>query len=224
RWKEYRFTIFDYPGQTRYHNALLVEQSGGWSAFFVGDSFTPSGIDDYCLQNRNFLRAGAGFLRCLDQLEKLPAGCLILNQHVEPAFRFSPAQVSRMRATLRQRMPLLRDLLSFDDPNYGLDESWAVLHPYWMTIRPGESTTLALRITNHSQGERTFHATFHAPTGFGVTGGDSIRVPPGADGAVPFTVQVPGNGGAGLHMIVADVGWEGVEFREWTEAVLEVVP
>lgn len=224
QWKEFRFTIFDFPGQTLHHNALLVESNRGWSAFFAGDSFTPSGIDDYCLQNRNFLREGAGFLRCLDQLEKLPTGCLILNQHVEPAFRFSPAQVSRMRETLRQRTPLLRELLPFDDPNYGLDESWAVLHPYWRTVRPGDSVTLTLRITNHSPGEKMFHATLHAPAGFQVTGRESIRIAPGADGAISFTVQVPADGAAGLHVITADVDWDGTELREWTEAVLEIAP
>ncbi len=224
QWKEFRFTIFDFPGQTLHHNALLVEQSGGWSAFFVGDSFTPSGIDDYCLQNRNFLREGAGFLRCLDQLEKLPAGCLILNQHVELAFRFSPAQVSRMRETRRQRISVLRELLPFDDPNYGLDESWAVLHPYWRTVQPGASVPLTLRITNHSPVEKMFHATLHAPAGFQVTGSESIRTAPGADDAIPFTVQVPADGAAGLHVVIADVGWDDTEFREWIEAVLEIAP
>ena len=223
RWKEYQLTIFDYPGQTLHHNALLVERDGGWSALFVGDSFTPSGIDDYCLQNRNFLHEGQGFFRCLDQLEKLPAGCLILNQHVEPAFRFAPGQVSQMRETLRRRIPLLTDLLPFDDPNYGLDESWAVLHPYWMTVRAGESAPLALRITNHSPRPRTFRAAARAPEGFRVTGVESVRIAPHTDGLLPMTVQVPGDGAPGLHVIVADVGWEGAELREWTEAVVEVI-
>jgi pimeloyl-ACP methyl ester carboxylesterase len=29
-WKEYQLTIFDFPGQTLHHNALLVEREGGW--------------------------------------------------------------------------------------------------------------------------------------------------------------------------------------------------
>jgi glyoxylase-like metal-dependent hydrolase (beta-lactamase superfamily II) len=224
QWKGYQFTIFDYPGQTLHHNALLVERSGSWSAFFVGDSFTPSGIDDYCLQNRNFLHEGQGFFRCLDQLEKLPAGCLILNQHVEPAFRFSPAQMQYLRETLRKRIPLLTELLPFDDPNYGLDESWAVLHPYWMALRPGQSAQLALRITNHSARERTFRAAVRAPEGFQITGGKLVRIAPHTDGMFPITVEVPAGGAPGLHVLVADVGWDDAEFREWTEAVLEVVP
>jgi len=223
-WKEYRLTIFDFPGQTLHHNALLVQREGDWSAFFVGDSFTPSGIDDYCLQNRNFLHEGQGFFRCLNQLEKLPPGCLILNQHVEPAFRFSSAQISRMRDTLRQRIPLLAELLPFDDPNYGLDESWSALHPYWTTRRPGETADIELRITNHSPRQRMFKAAVRAPIGFRVTSVEPARIPANADGVLKTKVQVPGDCPPGLHVIVADVSWEDAELREWTEAVLEIVP
>jgi glyoxylase-like metal-dependent hydrolase (beta-lactamase superfamily II) len=223
KWKEYRLTIFDFPGQTLHHNALLVERDGGWSAFFTGDSFTPSGIDDYCLQNRNFLQQGAGFFRCLDQLQKLPPGCLLLNQHVEPAFRFSRAQISRMRETLRQRIPLLAELLPFDDPNYGLDESWAVLHPYWRALRPGESAAFQMRITNHSPRRHTFHGAVRGPAGLRVSGLKPVRIPAHCDGMLSFSVQVSDNCLSGLLVLTGDVGWEGGELREWTEAVVEVV-
>ncbi|MBI5386174.1 MAG: MBL fold metallo-hydrolase [Verrucomicrobia bacterium] len=223
RWKEHQLTIYDYPGQTLHHNALLVERDGGWAAFFVGDSFTPSGLDDYCLQNRNFLHEGQGFFRCLDLLEKLPAGCFLLNQHVDPAFRFSPAQVSRMRETLRQRIPLLNELLPFDDPNYGLDEGWAVLHPYRSSARAGESAQIALRIMNHSPRARTFHAVVRTPEGLRVTGAETVRIAPHTDGALTLTAEIPRDTHAGLQVITADVSWEGAELREWAEAVIEVV-
>lgn len=224
RWKEYEMTILDHPGQTLHHNALLVRRDGDWSACFVGDSFTPSGIDDYCLQNRNFIHEGQGLLRCLDQLDTLPGGCLIINQHVEPAFRFSAAQVTRMRETLRQRRPLLAELLPFDDPNYGLDESWAVLHPYWVVVRPGQSVELALRITNHSPCERTFRAVARAPADFTVSNAGSVLIPRHSEGHLPITVRVTPDAAPGLRVIVADVAWDEAELRGWTEAVLEVVP
>ena len=223
-WKEYRLTIFDFPGQTLHHNALLVQREGNWSAFFVGDSFTPSGIDDYCLQNRNFLHEGQGFFRCLNQLEKLPQGCLILNQHVEPAFRFSSAQISQMRETLRRRIPLLAEMLPFDDPNYGLDESWSAFHPYWATRHRGETAEIELRITNHSPRERMFKAAVRAPNGFRATSIEPARIPANADGVLKTKVQVPEDCRPGLHVIVADVSWEDAELRELTEAVLEIVP
>ena len=47
---------------------------------------------------------------------------------------------------------------------------------------------------------------------------------PHADGMFPITVGLPSEGPLGLHVTVADVGWDDAEFREWAEAVLEVVP
>jgi len=223
RWKEYQFSIYDFPGQTLYHNALLVRKDGGWSAFFAGDSFTPSGIDDYCLQNRNFLHEGEGFFRCLNRVETLPAGCFILNQHVEPAFRFSPVQVARMRETLQERIALLRGLLPFDDPNFGLDESWAVLHPYWVTVRPSETVRLQLQIRNHSAQQQVFRATAHSPEGFPVSQMKPVRIGARADGIINLTVKIPDRTQPGLHEIVADLGWNGVELRQWVEAAIEVV-
>jgi glyoxylase-like metal-dependent hydrolase (beta-lactamase superfamily II) len=41
-WKEFTLTFYDFPGQTIYHDALLVERDTGEKIFFIGDSFTPS--------------------------------------------------------------------------------------------------------------------------------------------------------------------------------------
>src|SRR5262249_13409447 len=68
RWKEFELSAYYFPGQTLYHQALLVSKDGGESILFVGDSFTPTGIDDYCLQNRNFLHPDTGFFQCLSFL------------------------------------------------------------------------------------------------------------------------------------------------------------
>lgn len=224
RWKEYQFTIYDFPGQTLHHNALLVQKDGGWSALLAGDSFTPTGIDDYCLQNRNFIAEGQGYLRCLDILETLPAGCLILNQHVDPPFRFSPAQITRMRETLRQRLPLLNVLMPFDNPNFGLDESWAVLHPFWNSVKPGARVTIELQVMNHSTQERLFGTGVRAPEGFKIRAADPVRIPAQSSGALRVEVEILEGCRPGLHVLSADINGEGVDLREWAEAVLEVRP
>jgi hypothetical protein len=112
RWHEFELSFFDFPGQTLYHGGLLVERDGGEKLFFAGDSFTPSGIDDYCLQNRDFAREGTGFLYCLELLDRLEkdAPLWVINQHVEPMFRFSAEQSARMRSELRKRMAILQEL------------------------------------------------------------------------------------------------------------------
>jgi hypothetical protein len=129
-----------------------------------------------------------------------------------------------MRETLQRRIPLLSALLPMDDPNYGLDESWAALHPYWITLRPGESAPLALRLTNHSPRERSFRAAVRAPEPVRLSGVKSLDIAAHTKGQLEFTVQIPRDSDPGLRVVTADVGWEDGELREWTEAVVEVVP
>ncbi len=111
-----------------------------------------------------------------------------------------------------------------DDPDFGLDEGWAGLHPYWQTMRPGESAKLLLRVTNHSPRERTYRTTARCPEGVRVATTGPVRISPHADGSIPLTVQAAAGAAPGIRVIVADVAWEDGDLREWAEAVVEAVP
>ena len=89
-----------FPGQTLYHGGLPVERESGEKLFFAGDSVTPSGTDDYCVQNRNLVRAGEGYSYCLDLLVQLGEEFWLINQHVLPMFRDDAGQMARMREEL----------------------------------------------------------------------------------------------------------------------------
>ncbi|MHB1034389.1 MAG: MBL fold metallo-hydrolase [Pirellulales bacterium] len=226
RWKDFELTLYDFPGQTIHHNALLVKKDRGEKILFVGDSFTPSGIDDYCLQNRNLLHPGTGFFRCLAMLKQMPPDCLLINQHVEPAFRFSPAQIERMENTLKKRVELLGDLVAWDDPNFGLDEGWARFYPYGLEIAAGQTGKMALVITNHSPKEQTFRVRIHPPAGWTVreVAPGPVRIDPRQDGRVALIVTAPSDRPGGPGIVTADVAWDGGDLREWAEAMLSVRP
>lgn len=226
RWKEFEMTACYFPGQTLYHQALLVHKDGGESIFFIGDSFTPSGIDDYCLQNRNFLHPDTGFFQCLAVLKTLPEGSWLVNQHVEPMFRFTPQQLERMRTTLYKRADLLRSLFPWDDPNYGLDESWARLHPYSIQAETQKPFACRAVIFNHSPSEQCFEIQPHLPKGWTLKGPspNGVWIPPRQEGAVVFTVLPTADAQPGLYVITADVKTHQGEFREWIEAMVRVAP
>lgn len=222
RWHEFTFTFFDFPGQTLYHDGLLVEREGGDSLFFLGDSFTPSGIDDYCLQNRDFVQEGQGFLQCLRILDGLPRQTWLINEHVEPMFRFDAAQRDRMRAELRKRRALLAELTPWPDANYAIDESWAAIRPYGSEARRGERVTLQVRIRNHTARPETYRLSWNTPPGLRLTEADKeISVPPGKEAAAKaaFIAAEPG-----LQVVTADIGFAGRQLREWTEALVRVHP
>lgn len=222
RWREFEMTLSFFPGQTLLHQALLVKKDSGESVFFVGDSFSPSGLDDYCPLNRDFLHPGMGFFDCLEQLRGLPPDTLLVNQHVPPAFRFSPAQIDRMESSLHRRLELLRDLVPWDDPNFALDEGWARLYPYGEQVEPGGTVRGSLVIMNHSPRTQEFRVGLNLPPGWARQPLEPVRVPPRQEGVASFTVTVP-EAATGLHVVTADLAWGDWELREWTEMMVEVV-
>ena len=136
-WHEFRMTSYYYPGQTLYHAALLVE-ADGLRMFFVGDSHTMSGIDDYCADNRNWLGRGVGFQYCLALLEKLQP-THIFNCHVNEAFTFTADELRWMRDNLAEREQLFGQLVPWEHANFGLDPSWVRSHPYAQTSVGGQA-------------------------------------------------------------------------------------
>jgi len=225
RWKEFELALYYFPGQTLYHDALLVKKDGGEQVFFIGDSFTPTGIDDYCLLNRNFVREGTGYFHCLELLKQVAPGALLINQHVPPAFRFTSAQIDQMTETLRKRVSLLQSLLPWDDPNFGLDEGWARFHPYASAVRAGEQAKLSLRIMNHSPAAQTFEARLRLPADWRLRAMTParLRVPARTEGALQVQIEAPKNATPGPRVLTADLRWDEWDLREWTEAMVTVV-
>ncbi len=223
RWKEFTFTFYDFPGQTIYHDALLVEKDDAEKIFFIGDSFTPSGIDDYCLLNRNILHENAGYLYCLNLLKKIPSDTLLINQHVTEPFRFSNKQIDHMIATLTERKSLLAELFPWDEPNYGVDERWIRFSPYGRKAKAGKTIEISLKAFNHSNVYRKFSVSLNLPAGFdAITTTASITVPSQTEKQVDFSIQIGAPVDPGIYILTADVRLNQWNLQRWTEAIIEV--
>jgi glyoxylase-like metal-dependent hydrolase (beta-lactamase superfamily II) len=223
-WKEFTFTFYYLPGQTLYHDAMLVAHKDGERILLVGDSFSPAGIDDYCLQNRNFIQPGMGYLYCLDMLRKLAGDCWIVNQHIEPPFKFTNEQLDFMTAKLHERKNLMRELFPWDEPNYGLDERWARMYPYGQTIQPGRPARVSVVILNHS--DRTHEYTIRpvsGPDDMTVSPGKLvIKVPPKEEGRADFTIQASADASSGIRVLTMDIGFNQWKLHEWCESIIEI--
>jgi glyoxylase-like metal-dependent hydrolase (beta-lactamase superfamily II) len=222
QWHEYTMTAFHFPGQTLYHAGLLVER-GQLRMFFAGDSFTPAGIDDYCMQNRNFLAPGLGFDFCLQLFEEVQP-THIFNCHVDRPFRFSREEIALMRANLVRRRQLLAQLLPWDDPNYGMDEWWVRCFPYEQKVHPGDELSLAVQVTNHSPRTQATAARVNLPRAWG--GGQStwqeVSIAGSQDGEVRFCCAVPEKVAPGRYVLVVDLRHGPWELPQFTEAIVEV--
>ena len=223
RWNEFTFTYSYFPGQTLYHGGLLAKKDNDGSILFVGDSFTPTGMDDYCLLNRNFVEPEEGFSNCLQDIKKLSDDYLLINQHVPPAFRFSSEQLDSMVANFRARRSLVKALVPWDDPNFGLDEQWARFYPYTAQAEPGQQVEVKVVIRNHSAVKQEFRVTAHVPTGWRISGSEQhVAIDGHAEGAVTLRLIAP-QIAKGLSMVTADVSFGPWVLKEWTEAMITVL-
>ncbi|MCL1920802.1 MAG: MBL fold metallo-hydrolase [Kiritimatiellaeota bacterium] len=171
-WAEYEFRFMHFPGQTLYHDAMLVTRKGERPVLFVGDSFAPTGIDDYCIWNRNLLEAGQGYFHCLNVIRDMDPRPLIINQHIVPPFEFDDARIDYMLNQLSLRRMLLSELFPYP-VNFGIDPRWARFEPYY--AQPGDTPRLV--ITNHAK----------RPLSFYVDGKLLFRnIPPGEERAIPW--------------------------------------
>lgn len=220
-WDGFRLTSNFFPGQTLYHGSLVVERDGT-QVRFIGDSFTPTGFGDECPQNRHFLRDRAGLLYCLDVLGAAP-NTFLVNQHVPQLFRFSSRQIAALRAAYRQRRELLRALVPWDDPNYGLDEGWARCYPYEVRVNSGMPVTLAVRILNHSGRARIFRIRPHPPRGWDIVSFDeAARIASHQQADLRITIAPRASHTAGPSILTADVASDDFYLVQWVEAIVRV--
>jgi glyoxylase-like metal-dependent hydrolase (beta-lactamase superfamily II) len=238
RWHEFTLTSRFFPGQTLYHGALLAE-GRGHRLFFIGDAFTPTGMDDYCAYNRNLLReaaevkaasgavaaaaqpSAAGYARCL-QIVRAHNPVLMFNCHVDPGFRFEEAQLNFLEGNLAERRRLFAALLPWPDPDFGLDSEWARAHPYQQSARAGTTVRVEVRIDNHAREAMAFAAALTAPDGWQVTPETRTTTIAGRDeGTLTFEVAIPTGTAPGRHVVPVHLHLGDRDLGPITEALID---
>ena len=221
KWQEFDLTFHFFPGQTHYHGALLARRQNERPIFFIGDAFAPSGIDDYCLLNRNLVHKDGGFRLCFQKLRQIDEPYWLVNEHIPYVFAFSAEEMEYLERRYEQRIEILEELFPWDAPNYGIDEQWAVFYPYGVKVKSSESLDLEVRITNHSLAQREFSIAPKLPKGMTLLQCESeITLEPGESRAVRMKVSVPA--APGNYLVTSDVATEGMAFAEWVESLVTV--
>ena len=232
RWHEFNLTAFHFPGQTYYHSGLLVEGHGN-KVFFAGDSGSPTGIDDHCCPNRNFLGAGKGFRRCFEIWRKHKPD-YIFNQHQDRAFSFTDDDLDYMDNMLAGRERLFAEVLPWPHPNFGTDENWIRAYPHEQEVRAGASFWVEVRFTNHGHEEVAATVQPVLPAGWSWDEGcsaPSVCVPPHTHGsadsyctnpdkAARVWLTTPDNAASGLYVIPFRVTWGGRYLGQFRHGVV----
>ncbi len=222
-WEEFKLTAYHFPGQTLYHSGLLVEGEG-LRLFFAGDSFTPTGIDDYCAYNRNFLKDTRGYDYCLRLLEDLKPN-LIFNSHIDKPFRFPVEMIKSMRKVLKERREIFRELFPWEDPNFGLDPYWAFSYPYEQEAGKGETIQIKLFIQNHLPRSALYRARLHFPNSWAMQKPFMElqgRAEENEEISLSFIFKIPSNIPSGFYVLFTDVGFDGNNFPFFAECILKI--
>jgi glyoxylase-like metal-dependent hydrolase (beta-lactamase superfamily II) len=221
KWHEFELTYFFFPGQAFYHGAMLAKKENERPIFFIGDAFAPSGLDDYCVLNRNLVHEDDGYLKCLQMVRQASGKPWLVNEHIPYVFEFSKAELDYLESRYRERIETLRELFPWDDPNYGIDEQWAVFYPYGVKVAPAAEAELEVRLTNHSAVRRTFEIQPHGHGGIEIVKFEAkLELEPRQTGSLKIRIKVPRK--AGNRLVTADVKSDGMDFRHWVEALITV--
>lgn len=222
QWREFKLTAYFLPGQTLYHGGLLAE-AGDLRMFFVGDSHTMAGIDDYCAYNRNWLGRGVGFQYCLDLIERLRP-THIFNCHVNDAFTFTPDEIAFMRKNLDRREQLFGQLVPWEHANFGLDPSWVRAFPYIQQAKPGDDVSVKIVVTNHAGEARPVRCRAVMPQALGGVSGEwqEAEIPAKAEKELSLRWTLPADLRPGCCVVPIDVVFAGRSLPQFTEAIVDV--
>lgn len=228
-WHEYNMKFYNFPGQTLYHGAMRVNKTNAdTDIFFIGDSFSPTGLDDYSAQNRNLLHKDTGYYKCLQILKnmnKRQSPYFLINQHIQVPFWFNNEQIDTMNAKLNRRREILTSLLPWKNLNFGIDPLWARLYPYQMKQRPGEAFEIKVRVLNHAKEKERFRLDLNLPDGFTEKSGipSVISVEPLQEKELNLTLNTTEDIQPGLYVMPATVQNTKSNLSMNTECCIEIV-
>lgn len=153
QWEGMELTFLHFPGQCVCHGALLVE-FGDARVLLCGDSFAPTGLDDYCADNRNLPGEGRGYRACFDTLRQYGVRQLV-NEHQSVPFLYEDVDLVFWRDGMDARDACLAELLP-GDVGFGLDSQWMRVYPMEQTVTAGSPLRLNVQITAHGAHEIAF--------------------------------------------------------------------
>lgn len=224
RWHEFEFEYTYFPGQAIYHGGLDVRRDNGERYFFVGDSFSPSGLDDYCLLNRHLLHPSLGHFRCLEKLRGMEGDYWLVNQHIDEVFRYSDEQLLTMTEVLEEKKRAIAEIVPWEDPNFGVDEQWSRFYPYGLEASPAEEFDLYALVLNHLPEAQTFRIRPNVPEGWECTPAlAELHLGAQKEDRVLFRIT-PDEEASGLTVLTADVAFGEHDLRQWIEAMVAVRP
>ena len=219
-WKGFRFTAFDFPSQTLYHDGLLVERDG-YKVFFSGDGFSSRSFSDVCSQNRNFSGRDLGFERCCRLLLEIQPD-LLMAAHWGP-LRMPPDYLRKFIAGLEAREEIYRKLFPYDNVNFGLDPRWIRAYPFRQHATAGAQVEIEARVMNHGIQPKKVRIDLKLPSGW--TGKSTTveqNIPARTEGRLPLRATAPEKGVHSRQVLGLSAIVDGLPRGEMAAAIVDL--
>jgi glyoxylase-like metal-dependent hydrolase (beta-lactamase superfamily II) len=219
-WKGFRMTAFDFPGQTLYHDGLLVERDG-YKVFFTGDCFSSRSFSDVCSQNRNFSGRHVGFEKCCRILLEAKSD-IIMTAHWGP-LAMPREYLEKFLVHLEAREKIYRKLFPYEDVNFGLDPRWIRAYPFRQDAAPGALVRIEACVLNHAARPKKVQVGLGLPAGWTAVAASTEQiVAGGAEGHLHLSARAPAGTSRRRHVLGISANIDGQELTEFAAAVVDL--
>ena len=190
RWEEYQLEFFHLPGQTEFHQGLLVTVDGERVLFTGDDTWNrkfPEKTMNGPLVPQNEYLLDSGFIACARKMIACRPD-LVCPAHTEE-FRPTAQDLQAFLDWALRLRETMTSLIDQPDPNFGLDYRWCYFYPYRVEAAPGGRVRLELRLRNHLFRSANVGIKLRLPSGFSCPFPErTVSIAGKSQVAVPFDV------------------------------------
>ncbi len=221
-WGGYTFKVFHHPVHTRQQMGLLAK-ADGLDFYLVADGlgYTKDGKLRSPIHCYNGLSLSTAIIKTAQSFVKAsPYICLPAHSNV---FAVSPNDKYEFLDWSIETTDAIRSLLPPPDQNLGFDPYWASFYPVRTKMKAGQQTKIVLRVKNDTG--KTVSGRFKV-TGYGdvvfENEGFDYELNPGETKDFPVRVKSKKSAGKGIHIVTADIEFDGNVFGEYPQAYIEL--
>jgi len=226
-WEGLKLYFFHMPGQTFYHQGLMVEDEGkryllsGDNNWHPADGVRPMN-SPVIPKNRYFIGENDGYLKISKDLLDLKVD-VIVPSHYFP-FSVTREELEMYQDWAEKLTALFKEIIDQPDANMGMDPLLVHFYPYRIEVKPDEEFTVDVSVTNHLNKPSEFKITLKSSENIICNQKTkTYTVPAKSSDMIPFTIKVNHkNESIKREIICADVTMNGKYLGEFAEMVIDV--
>ena len=225
RWEEYELEFFHLPGQTEFHQGLLVTVDGKRVLFTGDDTWNkkfPEKARNGPLVPHNEYLLDSGFIACARKMIACRPD-LVCPAHTE---EYSPTarDLEEFLVWALRLRELMTSLIDQPDPNFGMDYRWCHFYPFRLDTGCGRAR-LELRLRNHLFRPAKVGIRLKLPEGVSCPHPErTVELAGKTQVAVPFEIAAPARPETAAPrrwVVTADITVNGRRLGEYAEALLD---